>query len=117
MSALWAMEMKAISVEDPARLMRTLTDSVVGCGGWILMRGADCTGTVTMLFKFERQACMDIYSVLVAAGVELGQREHLQFTDLCRCTLGSHRECGNEIASIDLEIRASSSPPERNAQA
>jgi hypothetical protein len=105
MSVPWAMEMKAISIEDPSRLVQTLTGAILGCGGWVLSRGASDTGTVTMLFEFERQACVDIYSVLIAAGLELSQSGHLRFTELCQCTRNHYQNCGAEIASIDLEIK------------
>jgi len=99
------MQMKAISIEEPSRLVRTLTGAILGCGGWVLSRGASDTGTISMLFEFERQACVDIYSVLIAAGVELSQTGHIRFTELCQCTRSHPRECGTEIASVDLEIQ------------
>jgi len=99
------MQMKAISIEEPARLVQTLTGAILGCGGWVLSRGASDTGMVTMLFEFERQACVDIYSVMIAAGLELSQSGHIRFTELCQCTRSHLRECGTEIASIDLEIQ------------
>ena len=101
----WAMQMKAISIEQPAHLVKTLTGAILGCGGWVLSRGANDTGTVSMLFEFERQACVDIYSVMIAAGLELNQSGHIRFTELCQCTRSHQQECGNEIASIDLEIQ------------
>jgi hypothetical protein len=58
-----------------------------------------------MLFEFERHACVDIYSVMIAAGLELSQAGHIRFTELCQCTRSHLRECGTEIASIDLEIQ------------
>ena len=66
----WAMQMQAISIEEPGRLVQTLTGAILGCGGWVLSRGADDTGTVSMLFEFERRACVDIYSLLIAAGLD-----------------------------------------------
>jgi hypothetical protein len=101
----WAMQMKAISIEEPARLVQTLTGAILGCGGWVLSRGANDTGTINMLFEFERQACVDIYSVLIAAGLELSQSGHIRFTELCQCTRSNRLDCGTEIASIDLEIQ------------
>jgi hypothetical protein len=101
----WAMQMKAVSMEEPSRLVQTLTGAILGCGGWVLSRGANDTGTVSMLFEFERQACVDIYSLLIAAGLELSQSGHIRFTELCQCTRNSQAECGTEIASIDLEIQ------------
>jgi hypothetical protein len=101
----WAMQMKAISIEEPSRLVQALTGAILGCGGWVLSRGASDTGTVNMLFEFERQACIDIYSVMIAAGLELSQSGHIRFTELCQCTRSNQQECGTEIASVDLEIQ------------
>jgi hypothetical protein len=105
MSVPWAMELKAVSIEDPSRLVQTLTGAILGCGGWVLSRGANDTGMVSMLFEFERQACVEMYSLLIAAGLELSQSGHIRFTELCQCTRSHQNECGTEIASIDLEIQ------------
>ncbi|MGA3160764.1 MAG: hypothetical protein ABSC77_06065 [Terracidiphilus sp.] len=105
MSIPWAMQMKAISIEEPSRLVQSLTGAILGCGGWVLSRGANDTGTVNMLFEFERQACVDIYSVMIAAGLELSQSGHIRFTELCQCTRSHQQDCGTDIASIDLEIQ------------
>ncbi len=101
----WALEMKAVSGEEPSRLVKTLTGGILGCGGWVLSRGASDSGTVTMLFEFERQACLDIYTVLIAAGIELSQNGHVRFTELCQCTRNQMRNCATEIASVDLEVQ------------
>ena len=101
----WALQMRAVSVQEPGRLVQTLTGAILGCGGWVLSRGANDSGTINMLFEFERQACVDIYSVLIAAGLELSQSGHLRFTELCQCTRSSRVDCGADIASIDLEIQ------------
>jgi hypothetical protein len=101
----WALQMKAVSVEEPSRLVQSLTGAILGCGGWVLSRGANDTGTINMLFEFERQSCVDIYSVLIASGLELSQTGHVRFTELCQCTRSHQRDCGTEIASIDLEIQ------------
>lgn len=105
MNTPWAIQMKAISIEEPSRLVRTLTGAILGCGGWVLSRGANDAGTVSMLFEFERQFCVDIYSVMIAAGLELSQSGHVRFTELCQCTRSHQQDCDREIASIDLEIQ------------
>jgi hypothetical protein len=97
--------MKAVSHVEPSRLVGTLTGAILGCGGWVLSRGASDTGTVNMLFEFERQDCLDIYSVLIAAGIELSQAGHIRLTELCQCTSHHPGECGSDIASVDLEIQ------------
>jgi len=104
-STPWALRMKAISSEDPSRLIRSLTGAILGCGGWVLSRGADDAGMINLLFEFERRSCVDIYSLLVAAGLELSPTGHMRFTELCQCTRNHPLQCGAEIASIDLEIQ------------
>ena len=106
----WALEMKAVSAEEPSRLVKTLTGGILGCGGWVLSRGASDSGVVSMLFEFERQACLDIYSVLIASGLELNQNGHVRFTELCQCTRSHPQECGSDIASVDLEVQTVPAP-------
>jgi len=69
--------------------------------------GAEPRGqrTVNLLFEFERQICVDIYSVLIGAGLDLSQGGHIRFTELCQCTRSHLSDCGADIASIDLEIQ------------
>ena len=82
----WALQMRAISRDEPGRSVKSLTGAILGCGGWVLSRSASDTGLIDMLFEFERQSCLDIYSVLIASGVELSQKAHIRFTELCQCT-------------------------------
>lgn len=104
------MQMKAVSTEEPSRLVQSLTGAILGCGGWVLSRGANDTGLINMLFEFERQACVDIYSLLIAAGLELSPNGHMRLTELCQCTRSQPCDCGSEIASVDLEVQTY--PPE-----
>jgi hypothetical protein len=116
LSIPWAMQMKAVSVEEPSRLVQTLTGAILGCGGWVLSRGANDTGLINMLFEFERQDCVDVYSVLIASGLELSKNGHIRFTELCPCTRNNTSSCGEEIASVDLEIQTySAEMPSRHS--
>ena len=101
----WAIHLQAIALEQPDRLIRILTGVVISSGGWVLSRASSDTGTISLLFEFERHACVDIYGGLVGAGLELSRTGHLRFTELCQCTRSSQNDCGAEIASIDLEIQ------------
>ena len=106
LNSSWAMQMRATTLEDPARLIPTLTGAIIGSGGWVLSRGANDSGTINMLFEFERQICVEMYTVLIAAGLELSQLAHLRFTELCQCTRSTSEDCGGEIVSVDLEIHS-----------
>jgi hypothetical protein len=70
-----------------------------------LSRSASDSGAVNLLFEFERRSCVDMYGVLIAAGIELTPNGHVRFTELCQCTLHDSRQHATDIASIDLEIQ------------
>ncbi len=110
MEPAWASRMKAVSHEEPEHLIRTLSDAILGVGGWIISRSSDDTGMVNLEFEFERTACLDIYGLLVAADLELGASEHMWLNDLCRCTQDRIDDCGREIVGIELEIKVSCQP-------
>jgi len=103
----WAMQFRAISSEEPSRLVKTVTGAILGCGGWMLSRSATDTGLIDLLFEFERRSCLEIYSILIASGVELSRTAHLQFTELCQCTILRREGSPHEIVSVDLEIQTS----------
>src|ERR1700729_812910 len=96
-NASWAMQMRATTMEEPARIIQTLTGAILGSGGWVLSRGAGDSGLINFLFEFERQNCVDMYTMLIAVGLELSQLAHLRFTELCQCTRSHHDDCGGEI--------------------
>lgn len=99
------MHLKAVASEEPFRLLRLLTGGILGCGGWVLGRTVTDGGTVRLVFEFERRSCLDIYSVLIAAGAELSPVGHLRLTELCQCTRTRERSCEEEIASVEMEIQ------------
>jgi hypothetical protein len=105
-SSNWALQMRATTAEEPSRLILNLTGAILGCGGWVLSRGANDAGTINMLFEFERMSCVDMYTILIATGLELSQLAHLRFTELCQCTRSHFEDIGGEIVSVDLEIHS-----------
>lgn len=103
-ASTWALQFEATAQNEPVRLVQTLTGAIFGCGGWVLSRASNDAGFVHMAFEFERHACEDIYSLLVAAGLNISQSGHCRMTELCQCTRMSNLACGEEIVSVDLEI-------------
>jgi hypothetical protein len=104
MNPSWAMQMRATTLEEPAHLIQTLTGAILGTGGWVLSRGASDAGLINFLFEFERMHCVEMYTILVAVGLDLSQLSHMRFTELCQCTRSNQEDCSAEIVSVDLEI-------------
>jgi hypothetical protein len=104
-AAPWLLQIEAIALEDPSQLVRILTGGILGCGGWVLSRGMSDKGRINLIFEFERRVCLDIYTVLVASGIELTPISHLRFTELLECTRMGSQAHGFDIAGIDLEIQ------------
>jgi hypothetical protein len=113
----WAIQMRGVSMVEPGRLVMSLTGAIIGCGGWVLSRSASDSGMLNFLFEFERHACVDIYTVLISAGLELSQGAHMRFTELCQCTSLVPRDRGREIVSIDLEVQTLCKERPREAEA
>jgi hypothetical protein len=100
----WELKLTATSLEEPAAVMRLLTGAIVGSGGWVLSRSF-CEDGGEISFEFERRTCVEMYTVLIAAGLELSQASHLRLTDLCHCTRNAPAEALFDLAHVDLKIR------------
>ena len=101
----WALQMRAISRDEPGQVVKILTGAILGSGGWVLSRSASDSGLVDILFEFERESVLEIYSILIAAGLELSKSAHVRFTELCQCVRLGSSERSKEIVSLDLEIQ------------
>ena len=99
----WDLKLSATSLDDTGPVLRLLTGAIVGHGGWVLSRTLFEDGG-ELDFEFERRACVDIYTLLVAAGLELSRSSHLQLTDLCHCTRNVQPDTRFDIARVLLKI-------------
>jgi hypothetical protein len=76
----------ALIAEDQATVVPRLSANIPDCGGWIRSRSYFDRGTARFVFEFPRDICVEIYSVLVSAGLQLTADSHALLTELCRCT-------------------------------
>lgn len=113
-AASWALRLTALSADNPERLARFLTGALLACGGWILTRSTQGNESAELDFEFARAGCVEIYSVLVAAGLALSRDSHLQLADLCHCTSNLIESRALEIARAVLTIYHSKSVAEHD---
>src|ERR1700751_604388 len=116
-SSGWILRLTAVSAGNPERLVRCLTGAVLADGGWILTRSSQGNHSAELDFEFARTSCIEIYSVLIAAGLSLSRDSHIQLRDLCPCTRNLLEIRALEIARVVLTIHHSASAPGHNDSA
>lgn len=100
----WSLKLTALSADEPERLVRYLTGALLACGGWVLTRSTQGNEAAELDFEFARASCIEIYSVLVATGLELSRNSHLQLAELCHCTKNLIESRAFEIVRIELVV-------------
>ena len=100
----WGLKLTALSSDEPARLVRYLTGALLACGGWVLMRTTQGDEAAELDFEFARASCVEIYAVLVAAGLELSRESHIQLAELCHCTKNLLESRAFDIARVNLVV-------------
>lgn len=100
----WNLKLTALSADEPERLVRYLTGALLACGGWVLSRSTQGGEAADLDFEFARASCVEIYSVLVATGLELSRNSHLQLAELCQCTRNLIESHAFDIVRVDLVV-------------
>ncbi len=101
----WELNLAALCSEDAARTVRFLTGAVMACGGYILSRRFDAEHTAVIEFEFVRATCVEMYSVLIAAGLELTAQSHMILATLCQCTRETLETTAGDPVRVELIIR------------
>jgi hypothetical protein len=101
----WELNLAAVCDEDAARTVRFLTGAVMACGGFVLSRQFDAGQSATIEFEFVRATCVEMYSVLIAAGLELTAQSHRVMATLCQCTRETLEVTAGDPVRVELIIR------------
>ena len=88
--------------------MRFLTGAVLACGGCVLSRSFEPGEHAAIEFQFARAVCVEMYSVLLAAGLELCPESHRLLASLCQCASATRAATATDLVHIDLTIRSAS---------
>jgi hypothetical protein len=82
----WNLLLIGSSPKGSESILGLLSGGVAACGGWVLSQNRNGHACSEIDFEFPRAKCVEVYSVLVAAGVTLSPEAHVQLTELCQCT-------------------------------
>jgi hypothetical protein len=96
---------QGFSYEERHGLLPSLTSAFADCGGWILDRKTISATTMEFRLEIQLRAVVDLYSSILASGLELTRGGHLGLTHLCTCrkNLAAPSDLG-QVVSIRLEI-------------
>ena len=107
----WELNLLALGAEDAPRTIRFLTGAIMACGGDVLSRGFDTAGTAVIEFEFVRAICVEMYSILIAAGLELSAESHLTLASLCQCTRETLESTAGDPVRAQLVIHPAPAIP------
>ncbi len=107
----WELTLTAACTEDAARTVRFLTGAVMACGGYVLSRRFDGGQAAAIEFEFVRATCVEMYSVLIAAGLELTAQSHMVMSSLCQCTRETLEATASDPVRVELTIRKGAGVP------
>ena len=105
------MSLTALCSDDAPRTVRFLTGAVMACGGCVLSRRFDPGDTAAIEFEFMRATCVEMYSILIAAGLELSAPSHRALATLCQCTRETLEATAGDPVRIELTIRKAGTKP------
>jgi hypothetical protein len=98
-------DLQGFSYEDRQGLLPNLTSAFTDCGGWILDRKTISASTMEFNFEIQLSSVVELYSSLLATGVELTTLAHATLTDLCTCRHHLDRTAQtHQILSLRLNL-------------
>jgi hypothetical protein len=100
-----SLDIQGFSYAERYGLLPTLTSAFADCGGWILDRKTLSPTTMEFRIEIQLRAVVDLYSSILASGLELTRGGHLGLTHLCTCrkNLATPADLG-QIVAIRIEI-------------
>lgn len=101
---VWNLNLAALCTDDVPRAIRFLTGAIMACGGYVLSRRFDPGETAAIEFEFVRAICVEMYSILIAAGLELSAESHLALASLCQCTRETIEATAGDPVRVELTL-------------
>jgi hypothetical protein len=100
-----SLDIQGFSYEDRHGLLPTLTSAFADCGGWILDRKNLSPSAMEFRIEIQLRAVVDLYSSILASGLELTRSAHLGLAHLCTCrkNLSTLGDLG-QVVTIRIEI-------------
>ena len=105
MTSMTSLEIQSFSYDERSGVLPGLITSLADCGGWVLDRRTLSPSMIELKIEVQLRSILDLYSSIVAAGLELTRSSHIALTDLCTCrrNLTSLTDLG-QVMTVRMEI-------------
>ncbi len=92
------------SEDSPEKVVYFLTGAIMACGGIMLSRRFHSDGSAAIECEFPRSISVEMYSVLLSAGLRLSRSSHLKLAELCRCTHALPLDFQQQVVMLEVEV-------------
>jgi len=98
-----SLDIHGYSYSDRFNVLLSLTDSLTDSGAWITDRSTVSATATELRFEIQLGCVLDLYTALIATGLELTRAAHHSMTDLWTCFNNLQGSC-SEVIAVRLEI-------------
>ncbi len=98
-------ELRGHSYADHRQVVPSLLDAVAACGCWVLEQRATSPTMTELRLEVQLRSVFELYSSLIAAGVELTRDSHTRMSGLCTVRDHNPRQAKRRrIITVRLEL-------------
>lgn len=99
-----ALRLISRSEDAPETTVYFLTGAIMACGGQMVSRRFHSDGSAALECEFPRAVCVEMYGVLLSAGLHLSRSSHLKLAELCRCTHALPVDFQHQVVTLEIEV-------------
>jgi hypothetical protein len=100
-----AIELRGFSYDEQRRIVPALLEAMAVCGCFVEEQRALSLTQTELRFEVHLRSAFELYSELVAAGVELTRDSHVKMTSLCTLRGHNPRQAKRRrVISVRLEV-------------
>ena len=98
-------ELRGHSYEEHTQLLPRLLETMSACGCWLLEQRILSLTTTELSFELQLRSVFELYSALLASGVDLSRDSHTLMKSLCTIRdHNPHRARRRRILIVHLEL-------------
>ena len=98
-----SLDIYGYSYNDRFQVLLSLTESLTDSGAWITDRNTVSAKTTELRFEIQLHCVLDLYTALIATGLELTRAAHAAMTNLWTC-YNNLAISSSDIITVRLEI-------------